>query len=74
MLQVSHFAERLVNRPAFEYIIIALIVGNGVLLGLETFPTLDQRYGSLLHLGNQIVLGSVHRGGAVEDARGRAPH
>ena len=57
MQQASHFAERLVNRPAFEYTIIALIVGNGVLLGLETSPTLEQRYGSLMHLGNQIVLG-----------------
>ena len=45
------------NKPAFEYTIIALIVGNGVLLGLETSPTLEQRYGSLMHMGNQIVLG-----------------
>ena len=57
MQQVSQFAERLVNKPIFEYAIIALIVGNGVLLGLETSPTLNLRYGSLMHLGNQIVLG-----------------
>lgn len=56
MQQVSQFAERLVNRAAFEYTIIALILGNGVLLGLGTFPPLEQQYGDLLHLGNQIVL------------------
>ena len=56
MQQVSQFAERLVNRSAFEYTIIALILGNGALLGLGTFPTLEQQYGDLLHLGNQIVL------------------
>ena len=57
MQQVSQFAERLVNKPVFEYAIIALIVGNGVLLGLETSPTLSLRFGDLMHLGNQIVLG-----------------
>lgn len=56
MQQVSQFAERLVNKSAFEYTIIALILGNGVLLGLGTFPALDRQYGDLLHLGNQIVL------------------
>jgi voltage-gated sodium channel len=56
MQQVSQFAERLVNRSAFEYTIIALILGNSMLLGLETFPTVDQRYGGLLDLGNRIVL------------------
>ena len=56
MQQASQFAERLVNRPAFEYTIIGLILGNGALLGIGTFPTLDQRYGDLFHLGNQIVL------------------
>ena len=57
MQKVALFAERLVSKSAFEYTIIALIVGNGVLLGLETSPALEQRYGALLHLGNQIVLG-----------------
>ena len=57
MQQATQFADRLVNRPAFEYTIIALILINGVLLGLETSPTLEQRYGGIMHLGNQIVLG-----------------
>ena len=57
MQQATQFADRLVNRPAFEYTIIALILMNGVLLGLETSPALEQRYGGIMHLGNQIVLG-----------------
>ena len=57
MQQISQFAERLVNKTAFEYMIIALILANSVLLGLETSPTLELRYGGLMHLGNQIVLG-----------------
>ena len=57
MQQATKFADRLVNRPAFEYTIIALILINGVLLGLETSPALEQRFGTIMHLGNQIVLG-----------------
>ena len=57
MQQISLFADRLVNKAAFEYTIIALILLNGVFLGLGTSPVLDQQYGDLLHLGNQIVLG-----------------
>lgn len=56
MQQVSHLAERLVSKTYFEYTIIALIIGNGVLLGLGTFRTVAQQYGDLLDLGNQIVL------------------
>ena len=57
MQQISLIADRLVNKAAFEYTIIALILLNGVFLGLGTSPVLEQQYGDLLHLGNQIVLG-----------------
>ena len=57
MQHISLLADRLVNKAAFEYTIIALILLNGVFLGLGTSPVLAQRYGDLLHLGNQIVLG-----------------
>ena len=57
MQQISLFADRLVNKAAFEYTIIALILLNGVFLGLGTSPVLVQQYGDLLHLGNKIVLG-----------------
>ena len=57
MQQISLLADRLVNKAAFEYTIIALILLNGVFLGLGTSPVLEQQYGNLLQLGNQIVLG-----------------
>ena len=57
MQQISLLADRLVNKAAFEYTIIALILLNGVFLGLGTSPVLARQYGDLLHLGNQIVLG-----------------
>ena len=57
MQQISLLADRLVNKAAFEYTIIALILLNGVFLGLGTSPVLEQQYGDLLHLGNQIILG-----------------
>ena len=57
MQQISVFADRLVNKAAFEYTIITLILLNGVFLGLGTSPVLEQQYGHLLHLGKQIVLG-----------------
>jgi len=54
---VQQFAERVVKTPSFEHFIIALILANGVILGMETSPTLVQAYGEWLHLGNHIVLG-----------------
>ena len=57
MQQASKFADSLVNRPVFEYTIIALILATGVLLGLGTSPTIERQYGGLLHLGNQVILG-----------------
>ena len=54
---MKQFAQRVVNAPAFEYVIIALIIGNGALLGMETSQDLVRRYGEWMHLGNQFVLG-----------------
>ncbi len=53
---MQQFAQRLVRAPGFDGVIIALIIGNGVLLGLETDPDLVHRYGAWMHLGNQAVL------------------
>ncbi len=53
---MKQFAQRLVGAPGFEYVIVALIIGNGALLGMETSPALVRRYGEWMHLGNHIVL------------------
>ena len=49
--------HRLVESNGFEYCIIAVILANAVLLGLGTFPRIEQNYGDWLHLGNRVVLG-----------------
>ncbi len=57
MNQLSQSVGRLVNAPAFEYSIIALILINAALLGMGTSPRLTAEYGNLINLGYQIVLG-----------------
>ena len=56
MNQLVNFPARLVNSNWFEYFIIAVIIVNGVLLGLETSADLAARYGRWMMLGNQIAL------------------
>ena len=57
MTRLVQFCARLANSHSFEYFIIGVILANGALLGLETSPSLNRRFGDLLHLGNQIALG-----------------
>ena len=57
MTRLVEFSARLANSHSLEYFIIGVIIANGVLLGLETSPALTQRYGTLMHWGNQIALG-----------------
>ena len=49
--------HRFVNAPFFEYLVIALILLNGVILGLETSPNIVRQYGLLLDIGNHAILG-----------------
>ena len=56
MNRLATFASRLVNSARFEYFIIAVIIGNGVLLGLETVAAVNRAYGDWLQLGNQVAL------------------
>ena len=57
MTRLVQLCSRLANAHSFEYFIIGVIIANGVLLGLETFPELNRQYGDLMHLGNQVALG-----------------
>ena len=56
MNRLATFASRLVNSARFEYFIIAVIIANGALLGLETVPGIAQRYGDWMQMGNQVAL------------------
>ncbi len=54
---MKEFCRRIVEARWFEPWMIGLIVFNGVLIGLETSKEIEQTYGHLLHLGNDIILG-----------------
>ncbi len=57
MTRLVQLSGRVAHSHSFEYFIIAVIIANGVLLGLETSPDLVHRYGDLLNWGNRIALG-----------------
>ncbi len=48
---------RIVESPLFTGVIIAVIVANAVVLGLQTYPGLERDHGDLLDLVNEIFLG-----------------
>ena len=50
------FAGRVVENQFFDYVIIALILLSGAFLGMQTIPEINDPYGHLLVLGNQIIL------------------
>ena len=50
-------ANQIVSAPWFERVIIAFILINGAILGMETSPSLVAQQGGLLHLGNRVILG-----------------
>lgn len=50
------FCSRIVNHVFFEYFIITLILLNGLVLGLETYPAIMAEYGDSLRWVNHLVL------------------
>lgn len=49
-------ARRLVDAPAFQRVIVSLIVLNAISLGLETSPEILARFGDALHAFDRAVL------------------
>ena len=54
---MKKFAQALVEKVAFEYFIVGLILLNAVILGLETSPEIIAEYGDWLLFGNNLILG-----------------
>lgn len=46
-----------ITSARIEYFLIALILINAVILGVETFPFIMERYGTLLHSIDALILG-----------------
>ena len=53
---MKKIAQNIVSKKAFEYSIIALIILNGVVLGLETSPAIVRDYGEFLLFINNLIL------------------
>ncbi|KUJ82768.1 ion transporter [Microbulbifer flavimaris] len=55
-LPVAEVCRRIVAAPLFNQVIIGLIILNGVAVGLETSAWITERFGSMLHGINQLIL------------------
>ena len=56
---MKRFAKNIVARRGFEYFIIALILLNGLVLGLETSSTLMENYGAWFKTINNIIISTI---------------
>ena len=54
--RITDISRRVTEAPAFEAVIIAIIVINAVLLGIGTSSTLDREYGYLITIAFQVSL------------------
>ena len=50
-------AKRIVESPLFSRFIIGVIVAAGVLVGIQTFPSMEDRYGPFLNFLDAVILG-----------------
>ena len=55
--KLRDFCHRLTKSHAFEYFIVALILANAVLLGVETLPRVMNGFSHWVELGHQVTLG-----------------
>ncbi|KIG15707.1 Voltage-gated sodium channel subunit [Enhygromyxa salina] len=53
---MQEFFKKIANAAWFQNSITAVIVLAGVLVGLETYPGLVERYHNALHIGDQLIL------------------
>jgi voltage-gated sodium channel len=48
--------QRIVDSPAFTAAVVAVILANALVLGLQTYPSIDREYGGALDLLNTLFL------------------
>jgi len=53
---LQQYCQKIAASRHFERFIISLILTNGILLGLETAPTLYNRFGPWMEIANHIIL------------------
>lgn len=50
------FCRIVVNHPWFDWCILSVIMAAAVVVGMETYPHLDAKYGHILHTLDRIIL------------------
>lgn len=50
-------SARITTSPVFTIFIVVVILSNAVIIGMETYPYMESRYGAWLHLTDRIILG-----------------
>ncbi len=53
---IVNFCKKIVTAPAFDKLIISIIIVNAIVIGLETSPRLIEQFGHLFELFNAAVL------------------
>lgn len=56
--RVQRLCRRLVDAPGFERTMLTIIVLNAIVLGAETYESVDRSYGATLRLLNDVFLGA----------------
>jgi voltage-gated sodium channel len=54
---MAEFCRRIVTARWFDPLMLVIIVINAVVLGLETYPAVDEEIGAQLELANGVILG-----------------
>ncbi len=57
MSKISQFCRTIVKLHSFDQIILSIVIINGIIIGLETSQTLNDQYGHVFLLFNNLVLG-----------------
>ena len=57
MATLARACRRLVGSSWFDPLIVGVIVLNAIVLGLETYDTVESSIGDQLHLANDVILG-----------------
>jgi len=56
MNQVQKYSYNLVESSLFRYFILFLIIGSGVIVGLETYPSVNMQYSDLFFVIDKVII------------------
>jgi len=56
MIKIFQFCKRITSFSLFEHFILGVIIFNGIIIGLETSPTLYTKYEAIFHMLNAFIL------------------